>query len=130
VTQNPTSWLGQPKTGFDNYGLVWLGLPWLSGQEHGFDIVVKPGAGLTWLSNLNSLGLVTLCRYTVDQDKIHYRLAQWIFQALEAWDGPMLSFHIKFNYHFALWLKKIEDFFFGISIFFIGSFVIKHLSPW
>jgi hypothetical protein len=22
----------------------------------------------------------------VDQDTIHYRLAQWIFQALKAWD--------------------------------------------
>jgi len=61
-----------------------LGLPWLAGQEHGFGIVVKPGAGLAWLPNLSSLGLLTLCRYTVDQDKINYRLAQWIFQALKA----------------------------------------------
>jgi len=46
----------------------------------------------TWLLDRNSLSMVTLCKYTVDQDTIHYRLAQRIFQALKAWDGANVVF--------------------------------------
>jgi len=54
------------------------------------------------------LGLATLCKRTVDEDIVHCRLAQWIFQALNAWDMANIVFSHKVKLSFCALVEKIE----------------------
>jgi hypothetical protein len=54
------------------------------------------------------MGLTALCKCTVDQDTIHCRLSQWIFQALKAYDGADVVFSYKVKLSFCHLVEKIK----------------------
>jgi hypothetical protein len=76
------------------------------------------GIGLAWLSDPSFVGLVTLCKCTVDQDTVHCRPAQWIFQALKAWDGANIVFSHEIKLSFSSLFKKIEALVMGVFQYF------------
>jgi len=60
-----------------------------------------------------------LCKWTLDQDTIYYRLVQWIFQALKAWDEANVVFsQKKVKLSFCQLVEKIEALVVGIFHYF------------
>jgi len=72
----------------------------------------------TWLLDPSGLGLATLCKYTMDQDTVYCRLAQWIFQALKAWDWANVVFLQKVTLIFCSLVEKIKDLIVGVFQYF------------
>ena len=73
--------------------------------------------------DLSCLDVATLCKYTMDQDIVYYRLAYWIFQTLKDWEGANLVFSHKVKLSFYLLVEKLKHWlwrYFSIFHKFIG----------
>jgi hypothetical protein len=77
--------------------------------RRGLAWLLNPSVGLTWMIDSSSLGVTTLCKCTMDQDMVHYRLPQWIFQALKAWEGAIIVFSHKVKLLFYILVEKLKD---------------------
>jgi hypothetical protein len=82
--------------------------------------VPDPGTGLAWLSDpsFSFVGLATPCKCIVDQDTVHCRHTQWIFQALKAWDGANIVFSHEIKLSFSSLFEKIEALVMGVFQYF------------